>query len=227
MSFQALGKMLGGGSLSPETAARQGLEGATSDSYRTEHPEEFDLILRWRLADSSSLSDYYQQMMAGTRFDAAFAVRNIASPALVIHGTEDLYVPVANATALAEAIPDATLRVIDDAGHLVFIEQAEEVNDEIISFLEPFERKPSWRLPVEQKTKKLIQQAGETSGKVVSVFKLREPRETDNTHTAQITQEPPAEKQGRPTVGKLKGWLQPPAPITSAWMRKLRGWFSR
>jgi predicted dienelactone hydrolase len=213
--------------LSPESAARQGLEGATSDSYRAEHPEEFDLILRWRLADSSSLSDYYQQMMAGTRFDAAFAVRNIASPTLVIHGTEDRYVPVANATALAEAIPDATLRVIDDAGHLVFIEQAEEVNDEIISFLEPFERRPSWRLPVEQKTKKLIQQAGETSGKVVSVFKSREPREADNTHTAQIIQEPPAEEQGRPTVRELKGWLQRPARITGAWTRKLRGWFSR
>ncbi len=227
MSFQALGKMLGGGSLSPETAARQGLEGATSDSYRAQHPEEFDLILRWRLADSSSLSDYYQQMMAGTSFDAAFAVRNITSPTLVIHGDQDLYVPVANAAALAEAIPDATLRVIDDAGHLVFIEQAEEVNDEIISFLEPFERKPSWRLPVEQKTKKLIQQAGETSGKVVSVFKPREPQETDNTHTAQITQEPPAEEQGRPTVRKLKGWLQRPARITGAWTRKLRDRLSR
>ena len=87
-------------------------------------------------------------MMAGTRFDAAFAVRKIASRTLVIHGTEDCYVPVANAAALAEAIPDATLRIIDDAGHLVFIEQSEEVNDEIISFLEPFERKPSWRLAV-------------------------------------------------------------------------------
>jgi pimeloyl-ACP methyl ester carboxylesterase len=129
--------MLGGGSLSPERAARRGLEGATSDYYRVEQPEEFDLILRWRLADSSSLFDYYQQMMAGTRFDAAFAVRNITSPTLVIHGTEDRYVPVANAAALAEAIPDARLRIVDDAGHLVFIEQAEEVNDEIISFLSP------------------------------------------------------------------------------------------
>lgn len=45
-----LGKMLGWGSLSPESAARRGLEGATSGSYRAEHPEEFDLILRWRLA---------------------------------------------------------------------------------------------------------------------------------------------------------------------------------
>ncbi len=225
MSFQARGKMLGGGSLNPESAARQGLEGATSDSYRAEHPEEFDLILHWRLADSSSLSDYYQQMMAGTTFDAAFAVRNITSPTLVIHGDQDLYIPVANAAALAEAIPDARLRVLDGAGHLVFIEQAEEVNEEIISFLEPHERKPSWRLPVEQKTKKLIRQAGETSGKVFSAFELRDSQEPDGTRETQAAQETPEKK--RPALGKLKGWFQRPFRFASTWTRKLRDRLSR
>jgi len=227
MSFQALGKMLGGGSLNPERAARQGLEGATSDSYRAEHPEEFDLILRWRLADSPSLSDYYQQMMAGTRFDASFAVRNIASPTLVIHGTGDRYVPVANATALAEAIPDATLRVIDNAGHLVFIEQADEVNDEIISFLEPFELKPSWRLATTRKARRLLQRAGEANGKVLSAFKARGPRDTDDTYTTQMTREKLAEEQDHPTLAKLKGWLWQPFLATSAWTRKLRDRLSR
>jgi hypothetical protein len=45
MSFQALGKMLVGGSLSVERAARQGLVRAASDSYRAQYPEEFDVIL--------------------------------------------------------------------------------------------------------------------------------------------------------------------------------------
>ncbi|CAA9425770.1 hypothetical protein AVDCRST_MAG82-1748 [uncultured Rubrobacteraceae bacterium] len=183
MSFQALGKMLGG-SLSPESAARQGLEGATSDSYRAEHPEEFDLILRWRLADSSSLSDYYQQMMAGTSFDAAFAVRNIASPTLVIHGDQDLYVPVANAVALAEAVPNARLHVVGGAGHLVFIEQAEEVNEEIVSFLKPHKRRPQILAATQtarQKTKRLVERTREANEKVFSAFKSREPHKTDDT----------------------------------------------
>lgn len=230
MSFQALGKMLGGGSLNPERAARQGLEGATSDSYRAEQPEEFDLILRWRLADSSSLSDYYQQMMAGTRFDAAFAVRNITSPTLVIHGTEDRYVPVANAAALAEAIPDATLRVIDGAGHLVFIEQAKEVNEEIVSFLKPHKRRPyilAARQTARQKTKRLVERTREANEKIFTVFKSREPQEHDDTRTTQITQEPPAEEQERPTLAKLKGWLWRPVRATGAWTSKLRGWLSR
>src|SRR5919202_2178605 len=135
--------MLGWGSLDSDSAGRRGLETATSDSYRAQHPEEFDQIVRWRLADSPSLSHYYQQLMAGARFDISRDVGNVVSPTLVIHGADDRYVPLANAVALAEAIPDAKLRVLDDAGHLVFIEQFAEVNGEVLTFLKP--RKPRKR----------------------------------------------------------------------------------
>jgi pimeloyl-ACP methyl ester carboxylesterase len=53
----------------------------------------------------------------------------------VIHGSEDRYVPVANASALAEAIPEAELRVLNNAGHLVFIERFANVNSEVVTFL--------------------------------------------------------------------------------------------
>ena len=91
--------------------------------------------MRWRLADSPSLPYFYQQAMAGARFDASGEVRNITSPPLVIHGADDRYVPVANARALAKAIPGAKLHVLERAAHLVFIEQAEEVNKHVLSFL--------------------------------------------------------------------------------------------
>jgi pimeloyl-ACP methyl ester carboxylesterase len=131
----AMKDMIGWPSLSIEGAVRCGLETATSEAYRTERPEEFEEIVRWRLADSSSLSAYYQQMRAGARFDASRDVGVITSPTLVIHGANDRYVPVANAAALSEAIPDAKLRVFDDAGHLIFIERFAEVNREVVTFL--------------------------------------------------------------------------------------------
>ena len=53
----------------------------------------------------------------------------------MIHGSDDRLVPVANARALARAVPRSRLRVLDGAGHLVFIEKAEEVNGEVASFL--------------------------------------------------------------------------------------------
>jgi pimeloyl-ACP methyl ester carboxylesterase len=178
MSPQALGRMLGWGALSPESATRRGLETATSDAYRDENPDEFNLILRWRLADSPSLATYYQQAMAGARFDASHDVENIASPTLVIHGADDRYMPVANAVALAESIPGAKLRVFEDAGHLVFIERAEEVNEEIVSFLEPREEQKPQEPPTPRRARKLIERArkrGAALGRV-SGWLRRSPR---------------------------------------------------
>ena len=135
MSLGAMGKMFGFGTLSPRKAARRGLEGATSERYRAENPDEFDRIVEKRLADSPSLASYYEQARAGSRFDASGEVGRITSPTLVIHGAEDRYVPPVNARSLAEAIPNARLRVLEGAGHLVFIEQAAEVNREVVAFL--------------------------------------------------------------------------------------------
>jgi 3-oxoadipate enol-lactonase len=135
MSPWALKDMIGWPSLSTEGAVRRGLETATSDAYRAERPEEFEQIVRWRLADSPSLSAYYQQMRAGARFDVSRDVGNITSSTLVIHGAEDRYVPPANAAALSEAIPEAKLRVLDEAGHLVFIERFANVNREVVTLL--------------------------------------------------------------------------------------------
>ena len=137
MSPWALADMIGLPSLNSERAVRKRLESATSGTYRAEHPEEFEQVVRWRLADSPSLSAYYEQMRAGASFDLSRDAGRITSPTLVIHGAEDRYVPVANAAALAEAIPGAKLRVLDNAGHLVFIERYADVNREVVTFLKP------------------------------------------------------------------------------------------
>jgi pimeloyl-ACP methyl ester carboxylesterase len=143
MSPQALADMLGWGSFSPEGVVGWGLETATSETYRAEHAEEFEQIVRWRLADAPSDAAYYEQARAGARFDVSGDAGHITSPTLVIHGAEDRYVPVANAAALAGTIPGARLRVLDDAGHLVFIERFADVNREVVAFLKP--RRPQKR----------------------------------------------------------------------------------
>jgi 3-oxoadipate enol-lactonase len=137
MSVQALTALLGWGALSAEEVVRRGLETATSGTYRAEHQDEFEQLVSSRLADSPSGAAYYEQARAGAGFDLSRDVGHITSPTLVIHGAEDRYVPVANAAALAAAIPGARLRVLDHAGHLVFIERFADVNREVISFLKP------------------------------------------------------------------------------------------
>jgi 3-oxoadipate enol-lactonase len=200
MSPQVLGRMFGSGSLHPESAVRRGLEAATCDAYRSRHSEEFEQIVRWRLADSPSLLNFYQQAMAGARFDGSREVRKISSPTLVIHGADDCYVPVANAVALAKAIPGAKLRVLEEAAHLVFIEQAKEVNKELVSFLKPLKarkkQKPkklsalqkriSWLEPrkrwkskkqlAKQKRKQLVEWIQEAKKELMSSLRLLEPQ---------------------------------------------------
>jgi pimeloyl-ACP methyl ester carboxylesterase len=151
--------MIGWPSLSTERAVRRGLKAATSEAYRARRPEEFEQIVRWRLADSPSLSAYYEQMRAGARFDLSREVGGIISPTPVIHGSEDRIVPAANAVALSEAIPEAKLRVLDDAGYLTFVERFADVNREVVTFLKPRKRRAhGW--PVKQKSKGLLGCAG-------------------------------------------------------------------
>ncbi len=143
MSPWALKDMIGWPSLTIEDAVRRGLQTATSEAYRAERPEEFEQIVQWRLADSPSLSAFYEQMRAGARFDASRDVGSITSPTLVIHGALDRYVPLANAAALAHAIPGAKLRILDDAEHLVFIERFADINREVFTFLKRRKSRPS------------------------------------------------------------------------------------
>jgi 3-oxoadipate enol-lactonase len=135
MSLGAMGRMFGLGARSKEQAARRGLEAATSEHYRAENPEEFERIVEKRHSDSPTLASYYAQAKAGWRFDGSAQAGRIGSPALVVHGAQDRLVPPSNARALAEAIPGAALRILDRAGHLVFIERASEVNQEVLEFL--------------------------------------------------------------------------------------------
>lgn len=59
-------------------------------------------------------------------------------PALVLHGAEDQLIPVAEAEAMAGALPDAELSVIPDAGHLPNLERPEEFNEAVREFLEGY-----------------------------------------------------------------------------------------
>jgi pimeloyl-ACP methyl ester carboxylesterase len=57
------------------------------------------------------------QYLAAGLHDRALDLHRIGAPTLVLHGADDILVPVANAGLLAGGIPDAELHVLDRAGH--------------------------------------------------------------------------------------------------------------
>ena len=58
-----------------------------------------------------------------------------AQPTLIIWGQDDRLLPVAQAKAAAKELPNAQLRVMPEAGHTPFIDQPQQFNDAVLSFL--------------------------------------------------------------------------------------------
>ena len=77
---------------------------------------------------------YLYQLMAGWGWTSLPWLRLLRQPTLVMHGTDDPIVPLANAKILAALIRNSELYVIDD-GHLFLIARAAEVAPIIHRFL--------------------------------------------------------------------------------------------
>lgn len=100
------------------------------------HAEEYEQIIRWRLENPPPPEAVVAQAMAQQTFNVEERLHQITAPTLVVSGTKDRVVPPRNAELLAKAIPNATLDMIEGAGHLLMIEEADRFNQEVISFLE-------------------------------------------------------------------------------------------
>lgn len=85
---------------------------------------------------SRTSADGYIGMCKALR-DADFTnrVAPLAVPTLVMTGVSDVSTPPTAARALADAIPNAELKVIDDAGHMTCIEQPRVVAQHVQQFL--------------------------------------------------------------------------------------------
>ena len=57
-------------------------------------------------------------------------------PTLVIGGEEDITIPPENAEALAEGLPNSTLKILPKAGHMANMEQPDAFNEALLEFLE-------------------------------------------------------------------------------------------
>lgn len=66
----------------------------------------------------------------------------IRLPVLLLWGRQDTVTPLWQGQALEKIIPGARLMVIDEAGHIPFLETPEAVNDALLQFLQPMKAQP-------------------------------------------------------------------------------------
>jgi pimeloyl-ACP methyl ester carboxylesterase len=133
----------------PAERMRRATELTFGEKFRRENPQMMDLILATLesgaagvtgIGSSEMSAGFMGQLMAVVGWMAAGGsasrLADIAIPTLVLHGGDDLLLPVANGRIIARDVPGARLRIWDDAGHALNAEYPEEVNAELVGHFE-------------------------------------------------------------------------------------------
>ena len=77
----------------------------------------------------------YNDLAACSAFDSTVWISSIAVPVLVICGSDDKITPPESSQQLAQLIPEARLKILAGAGHMVMMEEAAEFNEAIKTFI--------------------------------------------------------------------------------------------
>ncbi len=79
---------------------------------------------------------YTMQLLGGATWSSSGFLDEILHSTLVISGDDDPLIPVENAYMLAERLPNATLELVERAGHLFLWDDAANVAQRIVAFLD-------------------------------------------------------------------------------------------
>ncbi len=134
-SPQVIELMLPQPGLSREEQVRRSWPAICSPRFLEEGREFLELMLRRSLEDPTPIDTLNRQAAAIQVFDTYERLPQIKAPTLIIHGDQDVLVPVQNAYVLHERIPYSELYIIEGAGHVYFWERPQEAAQRIIQFL--------------------------------------------------------------------------------------------
>lgn len=105
-----------------------------SRSFSPHAPARLTELAARRMAETRS-SVLYGDFLACDEFDVRDRLAEIHQPTLVLCGTDDQMTPLRHAQFLASAIPNAVLKLIPHAGHMVMLEQPQAAAAAISEFV--------------------------------------------------------------------------------------------
>jgi pimeloyl-ACP methyl ester carboxylesterase len=121
--------------LPPDEMIRKGMALAAAPGFAQKHPELIERGVRVRLENLQHLYAFNRQAAAAFFFNSKQSAHLIRHPTLILAGSEDRVMPLQLTRILAGMIPNSTLTVYPDTGHLLFLERAQEINQAILEFL--------------------------------------------------------------------------------------------
>jgi pimeloyl-ACP methyl ester carboxylesterase len=107
-----------------ERAIRAGWEVNVSRGFATDE-QAYEVFRKAALDLPVPVPVIMGQAQAIGSHDTLERLRDVSVPTLVVHGTDDEMLPVANARLIAERIPGARLEIFDGIGHLFWVEEPE------------------------------------------------------------------------------------------------------
>ena len=105
-------------------ALRAGVDANFSAPFAAD-PELFRRFVAIATERAVAVPVIMAQMQACMAHDTSDRLAGLDLPTLVIHGTADQMLPVANGRLIASLIPGSRVEIFEDAGHLFFWEQPE------------------------------------------------------------------------------------------------------
>ncbi|MBF8190718.1 alpha/beta fold hydrolase [Nonomuraea sp. K274] len=114
-----------------EAAGRALLELMYTPAWLATHPGPYHTV------GDPAMPAYARRrhLAASAGHDSWDALPRITAPTLVVHGSDDVFNPAANAPLLAERIPAAELRLIEGARHAYFEEFSDVASPLVLDFL--------------------------------------------------------------------------------------------
>jgi pimeloyl-ACP methyl ester carboxylesterase len=100
------------------------------------HPTRLRPDICWEMMNGAGHSPGFTDALnALLDYDFRDRLGEIRAPTLIVWGTDDMLVPVEDASEFERAIPDARKVLLEDTGHVAMIERPETFNRELMGFV--------------------------------------------------------------------------------------------
>lgn len=120
--------------LGAEATTRKVVEMLAGPGWAVDNPRLVALAIRKRLRSPFDQDAFGRQWIAAMGFSSLDRLGALEIPTLLLHGEQDVLIPIGNGEALAAGIPKAALMRIQGAGHLLTMERPLETLATIRSF---------------------------------------------------------------------------------------------
>ena len=108
---------------------------AFTDEFNVEQAATVEQVCRLRETNPVAEAVYFAQLQTAFTFDSENRLAEIQAETLVIGGEKDRVVPVENSVNLAQKLPHAALKIIENGSHMLFVENAFEFNEIVSQFV--------------------------------------------------------------------------------------------